>query len=545
MSWFGDQVTTITTFVCIFIVLAAFFKIFHKLWWTPTQIQKLMALQGIKGPSYRLIHGNTKEISNMQKEAMARPRNLSHDVFALVQPHLHSWTKIYGKTFLQWDGPQPVLVITDPELCKEILNNKHRAYPKSNPVAFAMKLSGNGLVTRKEGEKWAKLRKLANHAFHGESLKSQIHAMIASAETMLERWENHEGKEIEVFGEFRLLTSEVISRTAFGNSYLEGKDIFEMLLKISSLTFKTALKPKFPGLSRFVKTNDEIEMEKLEKRIRETIIEIVKKRERKVMPGEEESLGSDFLGLLLKAYHDTNDNQRISLDDLVDECKTFYLAGHESTATFLAWTVFLLALHTDWQEEARKEVLEVFGKQTPNPKGIAKLKTVWNSRTELKYELLICLLSLTLISTHMQISMIMYESLRLYPPVVSVIRRRVKREVKLGRLILPANLELAIPIVAFHYDSELWGQDVQLFKPERFAEGVVKATDENIAAFLPFGMGPRICVGLNFAITEAKIALSMILQRHAFTLSPAYTHSPSQFFTVRPQHGVQVILHSL
>lgn len=58
-------------------------------------------------------------------------------------------------------------------------------------------------------------------------------------------------------------------------------------------------------------------------------------------------------------------------------------------------------------------------------------------------------------------------------------------------------------------------------------------------------MGPRICVGLNFAITEAKIALSMILQRHAFTLSPAYTHSPSQFLTVRPQHGVQVMLHSL
>ncbi|CAL8156055.1 unnamed protein product [Prunus armeniaca] len=518
MNLFGDQVATVTTFVCLFIVLAAFFKTFHKLWWTPTQIQKLMALQGIKGPAYRLIHGNNKEISNMQKEAMARPRNLSHDVFALVQPHLHSWTKIYGKTFLQWDGPQPVLVITDPELCKEILNNKHRAYPKSNPVAFVMKLSRNGLVTRKEGEKWAKLRKLANHAFHGESLKSQIHAMIASVETMLERWENHEGKEIEVFGEFRLLTSEVISRTAFGSSYLEGKDIFEMLLKISSLTFKTALKPKFPGLSRFVKTNDEIEMEKLEKRIRETIIEIVKKRERKVMPGEEESLGSDFLGLLLKAYHDTNDNQRISLDDLVDECKTFYLAGHETTATFLAWTVFLLALHTDWQEEARKEVLQVFGKQTPNPKGIAKLKTI---------------------------SMIMYESLRLYPPAASIVRRRVEKEVKLGRLILPANLELAIPIVAFHYDSELWGQDVQLFKPERFAEGVVKATDENIAAFLPFGMGPRICVGLNFAITEAKIALSMILQRHAFTLSPAYTHSPSQFFTVRPQHGVQVIVHSL
>ena len=84
---------------------------------------------------------------------------------------------------------------------------------------------------------------------------------------------------------------------------------------------------------------------------------------------------------------------------------------------------------------------------------------------------------------------------------------------------------------------------MHLFKPEGFSEGIAKAINNNIAAFFPFGIGPRNCVGLNFATTEAKIALSMIIQRYAFTLSPAYVHSPFQLVTIRPQHGVQVMLH--
>ena len=105
---------------------------------------------------------------------------------------------------------------------------------------------------------------------------------------------------------------------------------------------------------------------------------MVKKREQKTMTGENDSFGSDFLGLLLKANHEASENQRISVQEIIDECKTFYFAGQETTNTLLSWTVFLLALHTDWQEEARKEVLQLFGKQTPNLDGIGKLKTVRN-----------------------------------------------------------------------------------------------------------------------------------------------------------------------
>lgn len=140
-------------------------------------------------------------------------------------------------------------------------------------------------------------------------------------------------------------------------------------------------------------------------------------------------------------------------------------------------------------------------------------------------------------------SMIINESLRLYPPVASLVRK-VEKEVRLGNLIVPADVELLIPNLAFHHEPQLWGQDVQLFNPERFSEGAAKASRNNRAAFLPFGMGPRTCVGFNFAITEVKIVLSMILQRHTITISPTYVHSPCEFLTLQPKHGVQVVLHS-
>ncbi|KAK7859809.1 cytochrome p450 cyp749a22 [Quercus suber] len=88
-----------------------------------------------------------------------------------------------------------------------------------------------------------------------------------------------------------------------------------------------------------------------------------------------EGIGGDFLQPLVEAHHDPNASQKISIEDLLDECKTFYIASQETTSTLLGWTIFLLAIHTDWQEEARKEVLNLFGQQNPNPDGITKLKT--------------------------------------------------------------------------------------------------------------------------------------------------------------------------
>nr|GMD28630.1 cytochrome P450 CYP749A22-like [Ipomoea batatas] len=510
----------IIIFISSLLVLAAW--LCEKLWWAPVHIQKLMSSQGIKGPSYRFLHGNTKEISEARRGITSKPMEdyLSHHIFPRILPHIYSWKRLYGANFLYWLGPQPELVVTEPELVKEILSDRKGNYPKIELQGFSKKLLGDG-VSSSKGEKWARMRKLANNVFHGENLRGMFPAMIESAETMVEAWREHEGKEIEAFEEFRLLTSEVISRTAFGSNYLEGKNIFEMLIKLTTLVSKNAQNVRFPGMSRIMKNSDELESEKLEEGIRNGIIQIIKKREQTKTgePIKSSTRRSDFLEKLLEANHQENgdDNNQICIEDMVDECKTFYLAGHETTTSLLGWATLLLATHEEWQERARKEVMEVFGQENPTPYGIARLKIM---------------------------NMILEETLRLYPPV-PYIKRKVEKNVVLGNITLPPNIHLYISPLALQHDPEIWGKDVHKFKPERFAEGVVKATNNHPIAFLPFGYGPRTCLGLNFAMAEAKVVLSMILQRYSVALSSSYVHSPAQLFMVKPKHGVQVILHRI
>ncbi|WRX20019.1 Cytochrome P450 - like 10, partial [Theobroma cacao] len=221
----------LTSSFCLYLLIALV-KVLYQYWWVPLRIQHLLSSQGIKGPPYRFIHGNNKEVNHFRKEALSKHMALTHDIFPKVLPHVYSWINIYGKNYLFWDGIQAQVAITEPELVKEVLKNSEKAFPKQKPPIYVSRLLGDGLVTT-EGEKWAKQRKLANYVFHGESLKNMTPAVIASVERMLEQWKGQEGKEIEVFQEFRLLTSEVISRTAFGSSYLEGKKIFDMLMELS------------------------------------------------------------------------------------------------------------------------------------------------------------------------------------------------------------------------------------------------------------------------------------------------------------------------
>ncbi|XP_047309652.1 cytochrome P450 CYP749A22-like [Impatiens glandulifera] len=230
-------------YVCLLLALAKFLK---RVCWTPFLLQYKLKKQGIKGPSYKFLHGNIKEISAMRKQSMAKTiPGLFHNIFPKILPHVHTWTNLYGKNYLNWQGSQAELVVTQVELVEEILSNKEGFYPKLCLKGYAKKLLGDGLSSS-EGEKWTKMRKLSNHVFHADSLKSMIPAMIKSSEVMLEKWKNYEGEEIEVFQEFRVLTSEVISKTAFGSSYLEGKNMFDMLMHLTLLVSRNIHKIRFP-----------------------------------------------------------------------------------------------------------------------------------------------------------------------------------------------------------------------------------------------------------------------------------------------------------
>ena len=127
--------------------------------------------------------------------------------------------------------------------------------------------------------------------------------------------------------------------------------------------------------SLILKTTDEIEAEKLEKAIKISILDIVEKRKVNKSEGVDE-FGSDYLGQLVKIANDPNGIKRITIDQMIDELKAIYGAGHLTTTSLLSWTVFLLAINQDWQDKVREEVYEFFGQNSPTSDGIARLKNV-------------------------------------------------------------------------------------------------------------------------------------------------------------------------
>ncbi|KAH1040715.1 hypothetical protein J1N35_042458 [Gossypium stocksii] len=150
-------------------------KFLHKYWWMPLKIQKALSLQGIKGPPYEFIHGNNKVSSRFRFEALSKSMaSLTHNIVPRVIPHIHSWINTYGNIYLTWEGNQAQLVISEPEIIKEVLKSNDGSFPKrKDDSSFIYKILGDGLVAT-EGAKWVRQRKLANHAFHGESLKVSL-----------------------------------------------------------------------------------------------------------------------------------------------------------------------------------------------------------------------------------------------------------------------------------------------------------------------------------------------------------------------------------
>ncbi|KAL7191401.1 hypothetical protein ACSBR2_023471 [Camellia fascicularis] len=139
--------------------------------------------------------------------------------------------------------------------------------------------------------------------------------------------------------------------------------------------------------------------------------------------------------------------------------------------------------------------------------------------------------------------MILNESLRLYPPVVAILRQ-AKVNVELGGYMVPRGTELLLPILAIHHDQALWGYDATEFNPNRFTLGVAHAANHPMA-FMPFGLGSHRCIGQNLAILQAKLAIAMILQRFSFDLAPSYQHAPTVVMLLNPQHGAPIVFRKL
>ncbi|KAK4369614.1 hypothetical protein RND71_013406 [Anisodus tanguticus] len=162
------------------------------------------------------------------------------------------------------------------------------------------------------------------------------------------------------------LSLEIISNSVF------GKHIFDMLDKIAYISSMSYEKLRNP----IIESSEEIEADKILEELFESFIGIIKQREDKVKSGQSDNYGGDFLGSLLVGHHNADEEARISVDEIIEECKSFYFAGHKTVTSLLSWSMYLLAIHTDWEEKSREEVLEFLGQENPTTESISRLKMV-------------------------------------------------------------------------------------------------------------------------------------------------------------------------
>ncbi|KAF8696976.1 hypothetical protein HU200_036622 [Digitaria exilis] len=494
-------------------------QLLDRLWWQPRRLERVLRAQGLRGTSYRFLTGDLKDMARLNQEAWSRPLPLRcHDIAPRVIPFLYKNMREHGKTSIYWFGSIPKVTIVDPDLVKEVMSNKFGHFEKPMfPALFKLLTDG---VASKEGETWAKHRRILNPGFHLEKLKRMLPAFTVCCEELVSRWVESTGCdgscELDIWPELKNLTGDVISRTAFGSSYLEGRRIFELQGEQAERVMKSFQKITIPGYM-LLPTENNRKMRRINKEIETILRNLIGKRIQAMKKGDE-STKDDLLGLLLESNMRVTDGgsksgMAMTIEDIIGECKLFYFAGMETTSVLLTWTMVVLSIHPEWQDRAREEVLGLFGKNKPELEGLGGLKIV---------------------------TMILYEVLRLYPPAVQYSRKTYKA-MELGGIVYPAGVIVEMSVLMIHHDPDIWGSDVHEFKPNRFSEGISKASN-GPGAFLPFGWGPRICIGQNFALLEAKIALCMILQRFEFELAPSYTHAPHTLFTMQPMHGAQVKL---
>jgi len=393
-------------------------------------------------------------------------------------------------------------LISAPELIEPILVGTGRRFVKGydrDPVLSLV--LGNGLVTS-EGDYWLRQRRLVQPVFHRQRVAGFADAMAAATADAVAGW--RDGERRDIHREMMRLTLDILMRTVFSVELGAAAERIEGALAVVMGEYLAQLTAPLP-LPAWAPTPGRLRLQRAVRALDEVVSGIIDAR----LAGG--PARDDVLTMLLEARGETG--APMSRRQLRDEVLTLITAGHETTANAMAWTFALLARHPEAEARLHAELDAVLGGRPPTAADIPRLRYA---------------------------DEVIKESMRLYPPVW-LISRAAAQLATLGGYHVPAGLDLYISAWVVHRDGRLYAEP-EAFRPERWADGLAQRLPKY--AYMPFGGGPRLCIGNSFAQMEATLILATVAQRFRLALDPGQTVTPDPSITLRPRGGLPMTVRA-
>jgi cytochrome P450 len=385
-----------------------------------------------------------------------------------------------------------------PDLVREVLVTRHASFMKGLALQRTKIVLGEGLLTS-EGELHKRQRRLAQPAFHRERIQRYGEEMVEKGVAARQRW--RDGEELDVAYEMSRLTLAVVAKTLFDADVEDEADEIGAALTELMLMFPVLLHPLAPLILRIPFFPQVRRFRKAMARLDRTIYSMIEERRRA------NADRGDLLSMLLLATDVEGDGGGMSDLQLRDETMTIFLAGHETTANALAWTLYALARNPEVERELHRELDEVLAGRIPTPADYPRLPYT---------------------------EMVLAESMRLFPPAWGI-GRYTTSDVKIGDWDVPEKALVVVSQWVTHRDPRFW-PDPERFEPLRFTAEAKAARPK--MAYFPFGAGPRICIGEGFAWMEGVLLLATIAQQWRFERGPDV--APVALITLRPKEKMMM-----
>ena len=397
------------------------------------------------------------------------------------------------------------LFVSDPDLIKQVLVDDADAFGKGVITRRALQPALGDAILTSDGAKWRWQRRAAAPMFRHESLLRLLPSMISCAQHTRDRWLSYPAStEIDVAREMMRTTFDIILATMLsGRGNIDPPSIERAITEYLESTSWVMLMTLI-GAPRWLPHPGFRKLRRGAKYLKQFLGGLIVEARRKPLDQH------DLLSLLIEAK-DPETGRSMNDDDVRDNLLTFITAGHETTSLALTWTFYLLSLHPAAEERVRREIATVTAGGELRPDHIEQLTY-----------------------TRQVIS----EAMRLYPPA-PLIAREAQRDIHVGERTAKAGDFVYVPVYAVHRHELLW-DNPDLFAPERFDAGAVRARNRYV--YIPFGAGPRICIGMGFALAEAAAILATLLSAFTLRLRPGYVPKPKLRVTLRPERGMPMRL---